>query len=87
MTRIAPLAGVESSIASQIETTLLGESGQYEASWCQLTRLPSPGSLQKKWLCRQITTSPRRSLANATSLRCVTRSHTTRQILCQLVIS
>ena len=50
-----------SSIASHADTTLLGDSGQYDASWCQLTRLPSPGSLAKKWLCRMITVSPSRS--------------------------
>ena len=40
-------------MASQAVTTRLGVSGQYEASWCQATRLESLGSLANRWLWRR----------------------------------
>ena len=48
-----------SSMASQAVTVFDGERGQKLASWCQLTILPSPGSLQKKWAPHPTTSSPK----------------------------
>ena len=47
MSAMAPFSTSLSSSASQTVTVLLGLRAQKVASWCQLTRLPSPGILLK----------------------------------------
>ena len=87
MTCIAELPTSTSSIASHAETTLLGVSGQYEASWCQLTRFGSPGSLANRWLWRSTTVSPSRSATTSMMRLSVAMSQMPPQCLCQLTKS
>ena len=47
---MAPLPASASAIASPTVTVLLGDSGQLEESWCQLTCLLAPGCMRMKWV-------------------------------------